>query len=258
MKKVHTDIIDGQKIFTWSDGLDFYHQREGSSNYRLIDPRRYCPKAPRGLKEVAQPIADYVHVKPPRMWCWPAHKEEDELDYLRMRFLREALIFEKFRYDTHPNIATYHGCVIKDGLIRAICMSKYKYTLEDAVNPNGVRKHDFQYGVTGPRLKAGRELYETTMLRGLRKLHEKGLVHSDLKPSNLMLRSDGSCVLIDFDSCVAIGTDLRDVMVGRTPGWHDPRVTYLDENVDYDAIEEIKEWLSDKKPHKKRYLFKYD
>ena len=256
-KQVHQDTIHGRTILTWCDGLDFYHNTKGSSTFTIVDPRKYCPVAPRGLKEVEQPIPDYVHTKLPRMWCWSGEKEAEELDYLRMRFLREAKIFEMFRYDMHPNICTYHGCVIQNGLIRGICMSKYKYTLQQAVDPNNLGKSGFRYGITGPRLENGRELYETTMMRGLQKLHSKGYAHCDLKPDNIMLRNDGSCVIIDFDSCVPIGTDIyRDrVLVGRTKGWHDPRETLMNEDVDLDAVDEIKEWLSDKKPHQKRWLF---
>ena len=32
----------------------------------------------------------------------------------------------------------------------------------------------------------------------LRKIHAKGIIHSDLKPQNLMRNFDGSVILIDF------------------------------------------------------------
>ena len=254
---VHTDTVDEQIIDTWCDGIDFYHNTLGTKIFTMVPPEKYCPVAPKGLKEVEQPIAhEYIHTKLPRMWCWPRQKEEEELSYLRMRFLREAKIFELFRgKNGHPNICTYHGCIIKDGLIRGICMSKYKYTLTQAVNPNRVSKRCFQYGVTGNRLECGRQIYEDSLMRGLQRLHSMGYVHADLKPDNIMLRNDGTCVIIDFDSCVPINTSTRHTIVGRTSGWHNPEVKVLTKNVDFDAFDEIKTWLSDKKPYEKQWLF---
>ena len=258
MKKVHEDNVYGQRIITWNDGLDFYHNPKGTSQMIKIDPRKYCPRAPRGLKEVERPIPDYVYTKLPRMWAWEDEKEPGELKYLRMRFLREAEVFELFRdpENRHPNIATYHGCIVKDGLIRGICMSKYKYTLQDAVDPNYLGKHRFQYGaVPGSRLDCGRTMYETTLMRGLKHLHRLGYAHCDIKPENVMLRKDGTAVVIDFDSCVPIGSDIHKVQVGRTRGWHDPNVRIASERCDFDAVTEIREWLSDRRPHERRYQF---
>ena len=97
LKQVHEDVVNGERIITSHDGLDFYHSKKGTTNYTRIDPRKYCPRAPPGLKEVVQPIPDYVYTKLPRMWAWDAEKEPGELDYLRTRYLREAMVFVSFR-----------------------------------------------------------------------------------------------------------------------------------------------------------------
>ena len=136
-------------------------------------------------------------------------------------------------------------------------MSKYKYTLQGAVDPNYLGKHRFQYGATkGSTLECGRGMYETTLLRGLEHLHSLGLVHMDMKPENVMLRPDGTAVVIDLDSCVPIGSDLRDVMVGRTPGWHDRNVRIATPECDFAAVREIAMYLSDKPPNQRRYQFR--
>ena len=68
-----------------------------------------------------------------------------------------------------------------------------------------------------------------------------------------MLNFDGSAILIDFDSCLPIGASCRDV--GRTTGWCDFEVKFSHPGNDLLAISEIAEWLSDRTPIEKEYLF---
>ena len=52
-------------------------------------------------------------------------------------------------------------------------------------------------------------------MAGLDFLHSIGLVHDDINPHNIMLDDGGRAVIIDFDSCVPLGSRSR----GGTPGW---------------------------------------
>jgi serine/threonine protein kinase len=45
----------------------------------------------------------------------------------------------------------------------------------------------------------------TPLLEGLQRVHEKGLLHRDIKPDNVFIRRDGNPVLIDFGSSRAQG-----------------------------------------------------
>ena len=50
-------------------------------------------------------------------------------------------------------------------------------------------------------------------------MHETlGLAHNDINPFNIMLDDDGNAIIIDFDSCMPIGQDIRCRKAG-TFGW---------------------------------------
>jgi serine/threonine-protein kinase len=59
-------------------------------------------------------------------------------------------------------------------------------------------------------------------LRGVRALHDKKIVHGDIKPSNIMLGSDGGIRLIDINSAFEISS--RPTVSAWTPRYAPPEV----------------------------------
>ncbi|KIM49241.1 hypothetical protein M413DRAFT_21497 [Hebeloma cylindrosporum] len=60
-------------------------------------------------------------------------------------------------------------------------------------------------------------------------IHSFGLVHDDIHPDNIMVDDAGNPIIIDFDSCVAVGAPSR----GGSLGWSkDPKVAAF-ENYTY-------------------------
>ena len=58
------------------------------------------------------------------------------------------------------------------------------------------------------------------VLSGLEEMHAAGYVHRDLKPGNLMVRSDGSAVVLDFGAArQAVGQRSKSLTAILTPGY---------------------------------------
>ncbi|MCX7961641.1 MAG: serine/threonine protein kinase [Burkholderiales bacterium] len=61
------------------------------------------------------------------------------------------------------------------------------------------------------------------LLRGLREVHARGLLHLDIKPANVYLRNDGEPLLIDFGAARrALATEAAALAPVHTPGFASP------------------------------------
>jgi len=113
----------------------------------------------------------------------------------RKRFLKEARTLASL---DHPNIVRMLSIDQTEGALR-LCIEKIEgRTLADHIGDEGT------FGLD-ETVRIGIDL-----CRALKALHAKGLVHRDLKPTNVMRTFQGRVVLLDFGLAHSIGpADLR-------------------------------------------------
>ena len=128
---------------------------------------------------------------------------------LRERMIREARFAARFN---HPCVATVHDAIVVDGLPWIIMELVEGRSLEQVID---------EEGPLPPRLVAQ---IGVDLLSALRAAHAQGILHRDVKPSNVLLTDTGRVVLTDFGIAKAVGdTDLtRTGMVIGSPGYTAP------------------------------------
>ena len=101
------------------------------------------------------------------------------------RFVREARTLAKFK---HPNIVTVYSVFEANGTAYMVMEYERGVNLEQAIEA-GLDLGEAQLlGIVHP------------LLDGLELVHAGGFIHRDIKPENILLRKDGSPVLLDFGS----------------------------------------------------------
>ena len=120
------------------------------------------------------------------------------------RFLREALLASKL---DHPNLCSVLDVGRHAGVPYLVMPLVEGQTLAEhiaQVAPHG--RMQLPGGDGGVWWERVVQLVEVLAL-GLHAAHEKGLVHRDVKPANVMVRGDGQPVLLDFGLAVAAAED---------------------------------------------------
>ncbi|MFD5034083.1 serine/threonine-protein kinase [Streptomyces sp. NPDC058220] len=120
-----------------------------------------------------------VAVKEPRV---PDHVSEHDRDRVYLRMQREAR--SAARID-HPSVVTMHDVVVEDAKPWIVMELVRGQSLADRL----------QEGTLDPREAARIGL---AVLDALTAAHEKGVLHRDVKPDNVLLGSGGRVVLSDF------------------------------------------------------------
>jgi eukaryotic-like serine/threonine-protein kinase len=103
-------------------------------------------------------------------------------DRARKRFRKEAEALSKLN---HPNIQTVHDFTTQDGIDFLVSEYVPGITLSEKLAGKGLALTEV--------LRLGQQLAE-----GLAAAHEQGIVHRDVKPSNLRITSDGRLKILDF------------------------------------------------------------
>ena len=68
------------------------------------------------------------------------------------------------------------------------------------------------------------KVYASQVLLGLESIHEKGYIYRDIKPENLLIRSNGSIAISDFGFAKKLGDNERAFTICGTPDYLSPEV----------------------------------
>lgn len=101
------------------------------------------------------------------------------------RFIREARTLAKFE---HSNIVKVSNVFEENGTAYMAMAYEKGKDLKSMLSPRKTIDEDHIFSIILP------------ILEGLEYVHDSGFIHRDIKPGNIMIREDGSPVLIDFGS----------------------------------------------------------
>ena len=87
----------------------------------------------------------------------------------------------------HKNLMGIYDVILENDICISICEFINGYTLDYLVENNGVFKE-----------KKAKQIM-TDVCNGLTALHKNGIIHKDIKPSNIILSDDNTAKIIDFD-----------------------------------------------------------
>ena len=170
----------------------------------------------------------------------PSQRDDSGIDQSFERFLQEYEIAERIQ---HPNIVRLHELGIADD--HAYLAMEY-----------------FPLGDLRRRMKAGLApaeslRYATQLAAVLGAIHEAGILHRDLKPGNVMLRTEEQLALIDFGMAkqAALQMELTDKgLIFGTPHYMSPEQGHgqqLDARSDlYSLGVVLYEMLTGEKPYR--------
>ncbi|MBK6436104.1 MAG: serine/threonine protein kinase [Rhodanobacteraceae bacterium] len=127
----------------------------------------------------------------------PALAENAEFD----RFLKEGRLAAKL---SHPNLVTVYDIGQHNGL----------YYLAQEFIPGGTLRE--RMGTVMP-VPATLDVIRDIAL-GLAYAHEKGVVHRDVKPANVLFRANGTAVLADFGIAKAMNSNTMATQAGNSIG----------------------------------------
>ena len=133
--------------------------------------------------------------------------EADATDYRwgLERFLREARVLARFN---HANIVRVYRVFETHGTAYMVTEYVEGRTLAD------------EFEATGPLSGSRVRNLLAALMEGLRVVHEAGVWHRDIKPENVMVRPDGTPVLIDFGAArLAMGRHSHSLPAVLTPGY---------------------------------------
>jgi serine/threonine protein kinase len=136
------------------------------------------------------------------------HRSETDVKHYRYgldRFLDEARTLAKFR---DPSIVRVIRFIEANGTAYLVMDFESGDSLAQRLRARGVLSGDEILAMLGP------------LLQGLRNVHAEQFLHRDVKPANIVLRSEGTPVLLDFGAArLALGEHTKALTAMVTPGY---------------------------------------
>jgi serine/threonine-protein kinase len=141
---------------------------------------------------------------------------------IRTRFLREA---ETAAQLSHPNIVPIYSVDERDGMVYFVMALVEGENLAVRLHQRGALEAD----------ETRRILLEVA--RALDYAHERGVVHRDIKPDNILIQHDGRVMVTDFGIARAVteGSDARLTATGMaigTPAYMSPEQSMGERQID--------------------------
>ena len=160
---------------------------------KIVAIKEYMP----AVIAVREPDGRSIH---PR-----SDSDRDEYGWGLDAFLEEARMLARF---DHPGIVRVFRFFEAHGTAYIVMEYIEGRTLAEV--------HEAEKTLSESRLRA----LVTQVLEGLEQVHATGFLHRDIKPGNIMLRNDGTPVLIDFGAArVASAERSRSITAVMTPGY---------------------------------------
>ena len=204
--------------------------------HRVPDASIYLPwpisganlrKAP---EELLTGTGKYVKLSDPSWMRYRYLKKNGMENQMFSSLIAEAETLEELSRHPHPNIIRYHGCRVTREYFTGLVLDEH---------PRDLETH-FQDELTIPN----QEAFMASLESAIQHLHGLGWAHNDITPSNILVSEAEEPILIDFEGCQKLGTELKHIR--GTKGWIEGDIG--DHNTseakhDIYALGKIRDWL---------------
>lgn len=127
------------------------------------------------------------------------HKKSFANDFIRSKFIEEA---NRYLYLSHPNIVNLRDFIIKDNC--------YYLVMEFVA---GLPLDEYMNQVISPIPEEVSVALITEVLQSIEYAHSNNVIHMDIKPSNIMISTEGDVKVLDFGISIETG-EQTDKIVG--------------------------------------------